>query len=59
MDINSNHLYTIGELAHYLRINYRNALQLVHQKRIKSIKIGNLYRVSGLSINTFLKENHF
>ena len=59
MDINSTHLYTIDELADFLKISYRSALQLIHQKRIKAIKIGNLYRVSGLAINIFIKENYF
>ena len=57
MDIISNRLYTLDEVSEYLKISYRNTLQLVHLKKLKSIKIGNMYRVYGSDLNKFLKLN--
>ena len=57
MDIISNRLYTLDEVSEYLKISYRSTLQLVHLKKLKSIKIGNMYRVYGSDLNKFLKLN--
>ena len=48
MNIKTNTLYTPKEVGEYLKIGYRNMLLLIHKKKIKSIKIGNLYRIPGI-----------
>ena len=57
MGIISNRLYTVDEVAEFLKINYRSTLLLVHKRKISSIKIGNMFRVYGSEISKFLKEN--
>ena len=59
MNIKNDNLYTTDEVAEYLKIGYRNVLNLIHQKEIVAVKIGNIYRISGYALNTFIKENYF
>ena len=58
MNIKTNTLYTPKEVGEYLKIGYRNMLLLIHKKKIKSIKIGNLYRIPGIEINNYIKRNY-
>lgn len=57
MNIKSNEFYTPDQVADFLQVGYRNILQLIHTKKIRAIKIGNVYRISGYYLNKYLSDN--
>ena len=59
MKFKSTNLYTLEEVAEYLKISYRNVLLLVHSKKIKSFKIGKMYRIYGFDLSSYLKKNQY
>ena len=50
-------LCTPHDIAKRLRIGYRNVLELIGSKRIRAIKIGNLYRVTEYEVQKFINQH--
>jgi len=47
---------TINEIAEILNVNYRTIRDLIQTKKIPSIKIGRVYRISRAHLNQFIAK---
>jgi excisionase family DNA binding protein len=47
-------IFTTGEVAHLLKISRRAVQWLIHQRKLKAVRIGRSYRVRPQHIEAFL-----
>jgi excisionase family DNA binding protein len=47
---------TITQVSEILNVNYRTIRDLIHTKKIPSIKIGRVYRISRAHLNQFIAK---
>lgn len=50
-------LYTPEQVAKELQVHHLTVLKLIKQKRLRSIKLGRVYRIRESDFEKFLEEN--
>ncbi len=48
--------YTVKEVADRLRVSLRSVYRLIERGELKALRIGDTYRVSAESLNTFIRS---
>lgn len=47
--------FTVEEVAKILKVSTRTVIQLIYDKKIRASKVGNLWRVEKVDLETYLK----
>ncbi len=49
-----NNLFTVKQVAKYLKVCERTVIRLIHDKKIKASKVGGSWRIKEKDINKYL-----
>jgi len=55
--INKEELYTLNEVAEFLKIQQRQLYNIIKAEKIEAVKVGREWRVSGEALLNFVKVN--
>ena len=55
--INKEELYTLNEVADFLKIQQRQLYNIIKAEKIEAVKVGREWRVSGEALLNFVKVN--
>lgn len=55
--INKEELYTLNEVAEFLKIQQRQLYNIIKAEKIEAVKVGREWRVSGDALLDFVKTN--
>lgn len=55
--INKEELYTLNEVAEFLKIQQRQLYNIIKAEKIEAVKVGREWRVSGEALLDFVKVN--
>ncbi len=55
--INKEELYTLNEVADFLKIKQRQLYNIIKEEKIDALKVGREWRVSGEALLKFIKDN--
>ena len=54
---NDKTIYTVGEVAEKLRVHPQTVRNLIHNRKMEAIKIGNEFRIFKKDYERFVKRN--
>lgn len=49
-----NNVYTVKQVAKYLKVSERTVIRLIHDQKIKASKVGYTWRIQEKDINKYL-----
>jgi len=56
-DVENKKVYTVGEVAEKLRVHPQTVRNLIHNRKMEAVKIGNEFRIFKEDYERFVKRN--